>query len=151
MAFAVSDDHARQEQVLEQISHYNSDPGDIRCALTDDEIAASNRLVRFVTLKAYEKAGGMVRRDLFADDEDGIFILDRVLLDQLVTKNWKNPPRTSPGKAGNGSKSARHSTAANGTAANAATPSLCRFRLKSGRNSIGSTRNTNRSATPRTN
>lgn len=86
MAFAISDDHARQEQILEQISHYNSDPGDIRCALTDDEIAASNRLVRFVTLKAYEKAGGIVRRDLFADDEDGIFILDRALLDQLVTK-----------------------------------------------------------------
>jgi ParB family chromosome partitioning protein len=85
MAFTICDDHARQEQVLDQLTHYNDDPSDIRATLSDDEITASSRLVRFVTLTAYEKAGGGVQRDLFATDDDGIFILDRVLLDRLVS------------------------------------------------------------------
>jgi ParB family chromosome partitioning protein len=42
--------------------------------------------VKFVTLKAYEKAGGAVRRDLFAQDDDGVFIQDIVLLESLVAK-----------------------------------------------------------------
>jgi len=86
MAFAVSDGHEAQERVLENLSHYNDDPVDIRDALTEDEIAASDRRVKFVTLKAYEKAGGAVRRDLFAEGDFGIFILDSAILDQLVTK-----------------------------------------------------------------
>jgi ParB family chromosome partitioning protein len=40
--------------------------------------------VKFVTLKAYEKTGGAVRRDLFAQDEDGVFIQDVALLESLV-------------------------------------------------------------------
>ena len=86
MAFAVSDDHAAQEQVFDQLSGYNSDPDDIRATLTESEISANDRRVQFVTLKAYEKAGGGVRRDLFAEGDDGVFLLDPVLLDQLVTK-----------------------------------------------------------------
>ena len=42
--------------------------------------------MKFVTLKAYEKAGGTVRRDLFSDGEDGVFIDDAVLLESLVAK-----------------------------------------------------------------
>ena len=53
-------------------------------ALTGDEIPASNRRVKFVTLKAYEEAGGMVRRDLFSKGDDGVFIADPGLLDRLV-------------------------------------------------------------------
>jgi ParB family chromosome partitioning protein len=86
MAFAVSDDHAAQEQVFDQLSEYNDDSDDIRATLTESEISANDRRVQFVTLKAYEKAGGGVRRDLFAEGDDGVFILDPVLLDQLVTK-----------------------------------------------------------------
>ena len=85
MAFAISDDHAAQEHVLENLSEYNDDPSDIRAALTEDEISATDKRVKFVTLKAYEKAGGIVRRDLFSrDDEHGVFILHPELLDQLV-------------------------------------------------------------------
>ncbi len=86
MGFAVSDDHVAQERVLGQLSDHNCDAEDIRATLTEDEISARDRRVKFVTLKAYEKAGGGVRRDLFADGDDGVFILDPVLLDQLVTK-----------------------------------------------------------------
>ena len=87
MAFAVSDDHAAQEHVLANLSEYNDDPSDIRDALTADEISATDKRVKFVTLKAYEKVGGIVRRDLFSrDDEDGVFILNPEILDDLAAK-----------------------------------------------------------------
>ena len=87
MAFAVTDDHAAQERVWNELSEWQlEDPDNIRDALTADEVTAKDRRVKFVTLKAYEKAGGAVRRDLFAQDEDGVFIQDIVLLESLVAK-----------------------------------------------------------------
>src|ERR1022692_3052788 len=84
MAFAVSDDHAAQEHVLENLHPNNRDPRTIRDALTENEIAATDRRVKFVTLKAYENAGGATRRDLFSAGEDSVFILDAALLDKLA-------------------------------------------------------------------
>lgn len=87
MAFAVSDDHAAQEHVWEELSEWQlEDPDNIRDALTESEVTAKDRRVKFVTLKAYEKAGGTVRRDLFAQGDDGVFIQDIVLLESLVAK-----------------------------------------------------------------
>ncbi len=87
MAFAVTDDHAAQERVWNELQDWQlEDPGNIRAALTENELTASNRHVKFVTLKAYEKAGGAVRRDLFAENEDGVFIQDIVLLESLAAK-----------------------------------------------------------------
>jgi ParB family transcriptional regulator, chromosome partitioning protein len=87
MAFAVSDDHAAQENVWNELSDWQlEDPANIRAALTEGEITARDRRVKFVTLKAYEKAGGTVRRDLFAQDDNGVFIQDIVLLESLVAK-----------------------------------------------------------------
>jgi hypothetical protein len=34
----------------------------------------NDKRVKFVTLKAYEKAGGTTRRDLFSDDDTGVYI-----------------------------------------------------------------------------
>ena len=84
MAFTVSDDHAAQERVLENLHPHNRDPRTIRDALTENDIAATDRRVKFVTLKAYEKAGGATRRDLFSAGEDSVFILDAALLDNLA-------------------------------------------------------------------
>lgn len=86
MAFAVSDDHEAQERLFENLPPWNADPEAIRDTLTEHEISATDRRVKFVTLKAYEKAGGKTRRDLFAEDDHGIFILDPALLDSLVMK-----------------------------------------------------------------
>ena len=87
MAFAVSDDHAAQEHVWKELSDWQlDDPDNIRAALTEHEVTARDYRVKFVTLKSYEKAGGAVRRDLFAQDEDGVFIEDIVLLESLVAK-----------------------------------------------------------------
>ncbi len=94
MAFAVSDDAHAQEQVFAQLPPWEADPSDIRATLTQDEIAATDRRVRFVTLAAYEEAGGRVKRDLFAENEDGVFILDTSLLDALVTRKLEAEART---------------------------------------------------------
>jgi ParB family chromosome partitioning protein len=87
MAFAVTDDHAAQERAWNELSNWQKDnPENIRDLLTADEITASDRRVKFVTLDAYEEAGGTVRRDLFSDSEDGVFIEDVTLLETLVAK-----------------------------------------------------------------
>ncbi len=87
MAFAVTDDHEAQERIWNGLEDWqNCDPDTIREMLTENEITAKDRRVKFVTLKAYEKAGGTVRRDLFSQGDDGVFIQDIVLLESLVAK-----------------------------------------------------------------
>jgi ParB family chromosome partitioning protein len=84
MAFAVTDDHARQEQVWDGLAHaYNKDPWSIRRQLTEGAFRASDKRAQFVGLDAYEAAGGVITRDLFEDDEGGL-LQDPALLDRLV-------------------------------------------------------------------
>lgn len=82
-AFAVSDDHKAQEDVLKDFDPGRNDADDIRGNLTENEVDASDRRVKFVTLKAYEKAGGTLRPDLFSDDTSAV-IENVELLDTLV-------------------------------------------------------------------
>jgi ParB family chromosome partitioning protein len=85
MAFAATDDQAAQERIWTEAPPWmKEEAAAIREALTEHDIAASDRRVKFVTLKAYEKAGGGVRRDLFSEGEEGVFILDVLKLDQLA-------------------------------------------------------------------
>ncbi len=85
MAFAAVDDHKRQEHFWKTAPAWAKEqPRQIRDALTEGEIDAADRRVRFVTLLAYERAGGTTRRDLFADGEHGIFIGNVELLNKLV-------------------------------------------------------------------
>ena len=84
MAFTVSDDHARQEQVWEMLAHsYNKSAAYIRQRLTENSVRVADKRVRFVTIDAYVAAGGGVMRDLFEDD-DGGWLTDPGLLDTLV-------------------------------------------------------------------
>jgi hypothetical protein len=87
MAFTVTDDHAAQERVWSSLPEWQKgDPSIIRDCLSEHEITASDRRVKFATLKVYEKAGGAIRRDLLSDGEQGVFIDDLVLLESLVAK-----------------------------------------------------------------
>jgi ParB family chromosome partitioning protein len=86
MAFTVTDDHEAQAKVLAGFDAGHNDARDIRAALTENDIAATDKRVKFVTLKHYEKAGGKLKRDLFSDDESGVYIEDGALLDTLVTE-----------------------------------------------------------------
>jgi ParB family chromosome partitioning protein len=84
MAFAVSEDHARQEQVLEQ---YGTDrqPYAIRRAMTEAKVSAQDRRAVFVGAEAYGEAGGTILRDLFTEDGGGWFE-DAALLDRLAAE-----------------------------------------------------------------
>lgn len=83
MAFAVTDDHARQREAWASLKPYERHPGSLRRALTINEVSTRDPIARFVGIKVYEKAGGLLRRDLFADEEDA-FILDPELLKRLA-------------------------------------------------------------------
>ena len=84
MAFTVNNDHARQEQVWEQVKDtpYIS-AHQIRRMLTEDAIPAGDRRVRFIGIDAYVEAGGYVMRDLFSEQKEG-WLQDPVLVEQLV-------------------------------------------------------------------
>ena len=82
-AFAVSDDRAAQERVFKELSPHQLRPNLIRRALTEGEVPATDKRVRFVGVDAYRQAGGTLRRDLFADEE-GVYLQDAALLDKLV-------------------------------------------------------------------
>uniref|UniRef100_UPI0038B53EAE ParB/RepB/Spo0J family partition protein n=1 Tax=Sandarakinorhabdus oryzae TaxID=2675220 RepID=UPI0038B53EAE len=72
MAFTVTADHARQEQVWQAISgSWQKEPYQIRRMLTEKTVRASDRRAVFVGLDAYEAAGGVVLRDLFQSDDGG--------------------------------------------------------------------------------
>jgi len=89
MAFSISEDHARQEQVWEAISHsWSKEPYQIRRMLTETTIRASDKRAVFVGIDAYQAAGGCILRDLFQDD-DGGWLQDPVLLDRLVAEKLK--------------------------------------------------------------
>lgn len=87
-AFTVSDDHAAQERVLGELSSWNDQPHVIRRMLTEDEVATTDKRVRFVGIEAYRAAGGILRQDLFSGDDAG-YIVDVALLDRLVTEKLK--------------------------------------------------------------
>ncbi len=89
MAFTVTEDHARQEQVWDSVRQgWNTQPWYIRRALTEGAVSAADRRALFVGLDAYTAAGGIVTRDLFADDEGG-WLQDAALLDRLAEQKLK--------------------------------------------------------------
>ena len=94
VAFTVTADHARQEQVWEAISgSWSKEPYQIRRMLTEKTVRASDRRAMFVGLDVYEAAGGAVLRDLFQQD-DGGWLEDVALLDGLVAEKLKTEAET---------------------------------------------------------
>ena len=82
MAFAITEDHARQEAAFERLSH-NRDASTIRRMLTEANVAATDRRAVFVGAEKYTEVGGTILRDLFTEDRGGYFE-DVALLDMLV-------------------------------------------------------------------
>jgi len=93
MAFTLTDDHARQELLLgDMASHQGA--REIRKALTQGELPVTDKRVKYVTLAAYEKAGGPVKQDLFVDFGNGGYVTDTALLDKLATEKLERAART---------------------------------------------------------
>ncbi len=85
MALSITDDHAAQERAFYDAPLWQRSPSALRECLTEREIDAYRHpLVRFVGLDAYEQAGGGVRRDLFAEDDAGVYLSDAALLERLA-------------------------------------------------------------------
>ena len=85
MALAITDDHAAQEAAFYDAPQWQRHPSHLRERLTEREIdACRHPLVRFVGLDSYEAAGGGVRRDLFAEDDAGVYLTDAALLERLA-------------------------------------------------------------------
>ncbi|MDB5584505.1 MAG: plasmid partitioning protein ParB [Bradyrhizobium sp.] len=84
MAFTVSDDHVRQEQVWELVqTHHNQSAHFIRARLNETTVPARDPRALFVGIDTYVAGGGCVVRDLFEEDRGG-WLQDAALLDRLV-------------------------------------------------------------------
>jgi ParB family chromosome partitioning protein len=83
-AYAITDDHAKQEAVWEEFgAMYERE--DILAALNGEHVPADDRRAVFVGLEVYQKAGGVIIRDLFDDEHQG-FLTDATLLDRLAAE-----------------------------------------------------------------
>lgn len=83
MALAVTDDHAAQERVWEAAPNaWQRTPGELRGALLESDIDTNrDRRAKYIGIEVYEKAGGVVRRDLFSE---AVYFTDAELLNRLV-------------------------------------------------------------------
>ena len=94
MAFTVSGDHERQEQVFERLkASYDKQPYTIRRMLTEGAVRASDKRAQFIGVDPYVAAGGTVLRDLFQGD-DGGWLQDVSLVDQMVADKLKTDADT---------------------------------------------------------
>jgi len=87
MAFSVSPDHERQEQVWEAVQRsHNKEPYQIRRLLTEGAVRASDKRAQYAG-EDYVAAGGAIMRDLFQQDDGGwlqdVGLLTRVVAEKL--------------------------------------------------------------------
>lgn len=84
MALTITDDHTAQEAVFYDAPQWQRSASALRERLTVREMNATQPLVRFVGLDHYLAAGGQTNRDLFAEDDRGIWLTDGALLERLA-------------------------------------------------------------------
>lgn len=88
IALCATDDHDRQNMVWNRVrdQHWNKEPAALRRAVIETEVDANKdpRVAFIGGVEVYERAGGGVRRDLFAEDGQGALLSDSALLDVLV-------------------------------------------------------------------
>lgn len=81
-AFTLTDDHEKQETTWSELSHWQKNARHIKAMLTQTKVSAQDDRVKFVTLEAYQEAGGHAEYDLFSED---VYLTDLELLERLVT------------------------------------------------------------------
>lgn len=82
-AFAITEDHERQERVWSELPSFNRSREAILRALSEGQVRSDDPRAVFVGVAAYEEAGGTVIRDLF-DARGGGFFADAELLNRLA-------------------------------------------------------------------
>ena len=83
-AFAIVDDHAKQEAVWEALLGHDDDRYAILAALTEEQISSHDRRTLFIGPAAYRAAGGEIVEDLFAEGDLGRYFDDAALVDRLA-------------------------------------------------------------------
>jgi ParB family transcriptional regulator, chromosome partitioning protein len=86
MALAITNDHERQCRVWNEVEGWQRRPEQLRRFLTKGEIEGTDAVARFVGVEDYEKAGGVVRKDLFTEGLKGIYFADAGLLERLANE-----------------------------------------------------------------
>ncbi len=81
-AFCLVEDHAQQDAVFKSLGKPVTHATSVRARLMEGRVRASDRLVKYIGLEAYERAGGAVTRDLF--DVDAVYIDDPALVARLA-------------------------------------------------------------------
>lgn len=94
MALAISDSHAAQEHAWDSLGKHSRYPNELRRLLTAQQVnVQSDRLARYVGIDAFEKAGGVVVRDLFSDSGAGytsdVPLLERMAMEKLEKQRSK--------------------------------------------------------------
>lgn len=85
MALAIVDDHKAQEAAIKNSPEWQRSPEALRDHLTAKELdARTDRVAKFVGVTVYEASGGVIRRDLFAEDAQDGYIVDVPLLEELA-------------------------------------------------------------------
>jgi ParB family chromosome partitioning protein len=86
-AYAVTPDVDRQARVFQSMSrsYYGDNPDNVRRALLNGTVKATDAKARFVGRDAYVGAGGRIERDLFGDDADESWI-DVEIIEQLAAQ-----------------------------------------------------------------
>jgi ParB family chromosome partitioning protein len=89
MAFTVCPDHKRQEKVWTALEKsWEKHPHSIRRMLMEKSVPARDKRTAFVTVEAYQAAGGTILTDLF-DDNNGGWLEDVPLLERLVAEKLR--------------------------------------------------------------
>ena len=83
-ALALTDDHELQERIWNSTPEWQRNGATFRRLITETEInMRTSPLAKFVGVEAYEAAGGLIRRDLFGNEDDG-YMQDAELLESLA-------------------------------------------------------------------
>ncbi len=82
-------DHERQIAAYKATKHHYAPIYAIRQMLAEKELPATAPVVRYLTVQAYEKAGGSVRRDLFTQGNEGVFLADPALAQTLAIEKMQ--------------------------------------------------------------
>ena len=94
MAFTLTDDHDRQMTVWNAVKDsYHIHPQTIKRQLSETAHSASSSIGRFVGIKAYEAAGGVLLRDLF-DDNAAAHMENPELLERLAVEKLQDAAKT---------------------------------------------------------
>jgi ParB family transcriptional regulator, chromosome partitioning protein len=89
-ALAVTNDHAAQEEAIQNATaSWELNPQNLKNRLTHEALRGNDRMVKFITLDAYVKAGGAVLRDLFASEET-VFLTNRALVCDLAATKMQS-------------------------------------------------------------